>query len=186
MSSTTNVLFALGAAGFALGAAGQSRDPVPIEQSQSIVTAAAPAAGNKTAEDVEFLLDAMRTALAEVQLGELAAQRGGTAAVREYGAKLEADHTEQAAEIERLLRTMNVTVPTEPSAEALTHHVALERLTGEEFDAAFLTMMTESHEEAIEKFSAQTHANPDQALADFASKSLPTLREHLATAQSLQ
>ena len=44
----------------------------------------------------------------------------------------------------------------------------------------------ESHEEAIEEYGAQTHANPNKQLSEFASKSLPTLREHLASAKSLQ
>ena len=62
----------------------------------------------------------------------------------------------------------------------------LERLSGQEFDAAFIEMMIAAHTEAIEKYGAQTHANPDRALADFASKSLSMLREHLAAAQSLR
>jgi len=40
--------------------------------------------------------------------------------------------------------------------------------------------------EAIEQYGAQTHANPDRMLADFASKGLSMLREHLETAESLR
>lgn len=187
MPSTQELLLVLSAATLTLSAAAQSRDSAPAEQSRSIVIAeAAPgAAANKSAEDVEFLLDAMRTALAEIELGELAAQRASDAAVREYGAKVKADHTEQAAEIERLLLPLNVSVPTEPSADVQTLHAALARLAGEEFETAFLRVMVESHEEAIEKYGAQTHANPDRSLAAFASESLPMLREHLETAQLL-
>ena len=59
-------------------------------------------------------------------------------------------------------------------------------LSGTEFDAAFVQMMVWSHTEAIEKYGAQTHANPNRALHDFAMNSLPMLREHLATAESLR
>ena len=85
-----------------------------------------------------------------------------------------------------MLTPLNVTLPVEPSAEAQVHHAALARLTGEQFDAAFIEAMIASHTEAIEKYGAQTHANPDRALSDFASRSLAMLREHLATAESLR
>jgi predicted outer membrane protein len=85
-----------------------------------------------------------------------------------------------------MLQPLNVTIPEEPSAEALSHHASLARLSPEEFDAAFVQMMIWTHEEAIEKYGAKTHANPDRALSDFASQSLTMLREHLQTAQSLR
>ena len=159
--------------------------PRPPAPNRSIVTAEAPrapAAENKNAEDLEFLTEALRTGLAEVQMGELAAERGHDPRVRAYGAKLKTDHAEQAAEIEKLLKPLNVAIPAEPSSEAQVHHAALARLSGEEFDSRFVEMMIASHTEAIEKYGAQTHANPDRTLHDFAAKALPMLREHLAEA----
>ena len=46
--------------------------------------------------------------------------------------------------------------------------------------------MIMGHEKAIETFTAQTHANPNKEIMSFATERLPTLREHLAIAQSLQ
>ncbi len=169
------------------GVAAQSRESTPVPQDR-IVTAEAsrPNAGSKNAEDVEFLLDALRTSLAEVRMGDLAAQRGSAAGVREYGAKLRSDHTAQAAEIKRLLQPLAVTIPEEPSAEAQIHHASLARLSGAEFDAAFLDAMIASHQEAIEEYGAETHANPDRSLGEFASKGVALLREHLAAAEALR
>ena len=186
--NTTLSISALAAA-LALGAAAQTRDAAPAAPNRSIVTAEAPrAAGaeNKNAEDLEFLTEALRTSLAEIQLGELAAQRGHDPRVRAYGAKLKNDHAAQAAELQQLLKPLNVTVPEEPSAEAQAHYAALARLSGEAFDSRFVEMMIASHTEGIEKYGAQTHANPDRTLHDFAAKALPMLREHLAEAQSLR
>jgi putative membrane protein len=176
-------------AALALGAGAQTRSTAPAPQNQPIVTAeasAVPAGDKKNAEDIEFLTNARRTGLAEIEIGALAAERGHDARVRDYGAKLVADHTQQVEEIEALLKPLNVNIPEEPSAEAQLHHAALARLAGEDFDSKFVETMIASHAEAIEKYGAQTHANPDRALADFASKSLVTLREHLAIAESLR
>jgi putative membrane protein len=183
---STNSLIAALTAGLALGAAAQTRPTTP--QSGNIVTAEAPggAAANKSADDIEFLVDALRTAMAEIEMGKLAAQRGQDARVREYGAKIDTDHTAHVAEIERLLKPLSVTIPAEPSADAQLQHATLARLSGQDFDAAFVEAMIGSHTEAIEAYGAQTHANPDRALADLASMSLPMLREHLRIAESLR
>ena len=185
MTLTQSLSITAFAALVAYGAAAQSRNSTAEPQNQSIVTAEAPRA-NRGAQQVEFLLEALRTSLAEVRMGDLAAKNSYDQKVREYGTRLKSDHTAHAAEIERMLEPLGVTIPTEPSAEALSQLAALERLSGEELDAAFVQMMIWTHTEAIEKYGAQTHANPDRALHDFAMRSLPMLREHLAAAESLR
>jgi len=168
-----------------LSAAAQPRDAPPAQQAPSVAGAEA----NRTAgnpRQTEFLLDALRASLAEVQMAELAAQRGSDQRVRDYGTKIKNDHTSHAAEIERLLAPLGVAIPAEPSAEALAQLAALTRLTGKEFDAAFVQQMIWAHTDAIDKYGAQTQANPDRSSHDFASQSLPMLREHLAAAESLR
>jgi putative membrane protein len=185
MTLTRTLSITTFAALFALDAAAQSRNSAAEPQDQGIVTAETPRA-NRGGQQVEFLLEALRTSLAEVRMGELAAQHSYDQKVREYGTKLKTDHTAHAAEIERMLEPLGVTIPTEPPAEALSQLAALERLSGEELDAAFVQMMIWTHTEAIEKYGAQTHANPDRSLHDFATRSLPMLREHLAAAEALR
>ena len=185
MKPTTNLAIAALAAALTLGAMAQTSTNPREATNQSIVTAEAPRATRNT-QQIDFLLEALRTSLAEVRMGELAAQQSYDQPVRDYGTKLKNDHTAQATELERLLKPVGVTIPTEPSAEALSQIAALQKLTGEEFDASFVQMAIWSHTEAIEKYGAQTHANPDRALHDFAQKSLPMLREHLAAAEALR
>ena len=175
------------AAASALGAMAQTRSSDSLApQNQGIVTAEAQRPNAAASRDIDFLTDALRTALAEARMGELAAERGGDARVREFGATLQRDYARHADEIRRQLEPLNVTIPAEPSAEALSHHAALARLSAEELDAAFVQMMIWTHTEAIEKYGAQTHANPNRELSNFASTSLPMLREHLAAAQALR
>lgn len=193
MRHTHYFVIALGAAA-AAAVFTASAQPTPrslggVTESENAVSAESPnAAGapqTTDSDDVEFLVEALHTGMAEAQMGQLAQQRG-TAAVKEFGKKLEADHTRAVQEIKGLLGTRNVTAPGEPTVEAAAHAAALTKLSGSEFDAAFLPLMVTSHEEAIEKYGAQTHANPNKQLSEFAAKTLPTLREHLAKARSLQ
>jgi putative membrane protein len=185
MTSTKSLSIAALAAALTLGATAQTSSNPREAQNQSIVTAEA-ARGTRNTHQIEFLMEALRTSLAEARMGELAAQQSYDQPVRDYGTRLKSDHTAHAAELERMLEPLGVNIPTEPSAEALSQLASLERLSGEEFDAAFIQMMIWTHTEAIEKYGAQTHANPDRSLHDFAQRSLPMLREHLAAAESLR
>jgi predicted outer membrane protein len=179
MRPVVSAFIAVVAAAVPLAGGAQPRTPAPES------TASAQASRANTRQ-IEFLLNALRTSLADVRMGELAAQRGGDQRVRDYGAKLKNDFTKQAAEIERLLEPLNVPIPTEPSAEAEAHLAALARLTGKEFDMAFVQQLIWTHTDAIESYGAQTQASPNRSVHDFAATSLPLLREHLAKTEALR
>lgn len=185
----TTILLAAATAGAALDAAGQTRGTAPASQDQSTVTAeAAPRTptDTKNARSTEFLMDALRASLANVRMGELATQQSSDQRVRDYGAKLKSDFASHAADIQQLLAPLDVPIPTQLSAEAISHLAALTRLSGQEFDMAFVQQMIWTHTDAIERYGAQTHANPDRSVHDFAAGSLPMLREQLAKAEALR
>jgi putative membrane protein len=75
------------------------------------------------------------------------------------------------------------TVKSEPTAEDKKKYDELKNLSGKEFDRAFANAMVEGHKEAIAKFETVSKGNDD--IAKFAQETLPTLRKHLKTAQSL-
>ena len=61
----------------------------------------------------------------------------------------------------------------------------LSRLSGAQFDQAYAKAMVEDHEEAVALFEAQTKNGRDAAVKEFASKTLPKLRDHLEMARKL-
>jgi hypothetical protein len=80
-----NLSMGLATAALALAASAQTREAVPAPPNRGVITAEASREAppnNKNAEDIEFLVEAMRTGLAEVRLGELAAQRSSDARAR--------------------------------------------------------------------------------------------------------
>jgi putative membrane protein len=162
--------------------AGQSQEP-------NAVTAEAPPQPpprSSNTRQVEFLTDALRASLANVRMGELATKQSSDQRVRDYGTRLKNDFGTHAAEIQQLLMSLDAPIPTQLSAEAISRLAALTRLTGKEFDMAFVQQMIWTHTDAIERYEAQTHANPDRSVHDFAAASLPMLREQLARAEALR
>ncbi len=118
-------------------------------------------------------------------MSELALQRSRDEGVREFAHRLQTDHSTSMQEATALAKTQGTTPPSQPSAEAQEQYAALSNLSRQEFDAAFVNHMVAGHREAVGKFGEQTHANPNAAIAAFATKTLPTLKEHLAMAESL-
>lgn len=136
--------------------------------------------------DAKFLMDAIRTDVAEVRLGELATQRGQSEGVRHFGHMLATDHAKSMDKTSDLAKSLKVAVPTEASADAQKEYESLVRLSGGAFDTAFINAMIKGHRDAIASFKKEAEDGDDVDVAGLARETLPTLEEHLAMAQSLQ
>ena len=88
-------------------------------------------------DDAAFLREAIERNLAEVQMGQLAAQRTQSDAVRMFGEALRQDHSDALQRTKRIAEAMKVAAPTQPSADARRKYAALAKLSGRDFDAAF-------------------------------------------------
>ena len=70
------------------------------------------------ADEQVFIKDAVQGNLAEVQLGELAAQRSENDAVRKFGETLRTEHQAALKRTTNVAKSLQVEPPTEPSTEA--------------------------------------------------------------------
>ena len=142
-------------------------------------------AATSQSDEQTFIKEAVHGNLAEVQLGELAAQRAETDTVRKFGETLRMDHQAALLRATNLAKSLKVDPPTEPATEARGIYDGLAQLSGSEFDAAFVSHMITLHEAAIATYSRNASSNND-AVATMVAEALPKLKAHLATAQALQ
>jgi putative membrane protein len=136
-------------------------------------------------DEQAFIKEAVQSNLGEVQLGELAAQRAETEAVRKFGETLRMDHQAGLQRATNLAKSLKVEPPTDPSTEARGIYKGLAQLSGGEFDAAFVSHMITVHEAAIATYSRNANSD-DDAVAAMVADALPKLKAHLAMAQALQ
>src|SRR5207249_1721318 len=115
--------------------------------------------------------------LTEVQLGNLAAQRGGTDLVKNLGQRLARDHQRLNQELQQIAGRNRLQVPRALDEKHQKHVQDLQKMTGAQFDQAFLRDQIKDHENDIAAFEAQAKNSKDPAIRDFAEKALPTLRE---------
>ena len=146
---------------------------------------ATPALAQNARSSQDFLKQAIMDDNAEVALGQLAATRGKSKEVRDFGKMLAEDHQKAGAEARKVAAEVKVTPPTDMPQEAKEEKAKLEKLSGAEFDKAFITFMIPDHEKAIGMFSEQATNGDDNRVKGLATKQLPGLKKHLDMAKKL-
>jgi putative membrane protein len=149
----------------------------------SLAPAAAMAAASKA--DKTFITDAIQGNLAEIQMGQLAQQKGQNDAVKSFGQMLVSDHQANNQKATQLANQLGVTPPTEPSAKQRAAYDKLSKASGAAFDRQFAQMMVMDHKQDIAKFQREAKKTKDP-LGQYASDSLPVLKKHLAAAEKIE
>ncbi len=136
--------------------------------------------------DRDFLMDAAMGGLMEVELGRIAAQKGMSDSVKQFGQRMVDDHSKANEELMSLASSKGVTLPTALDEKHQKDVTKLSAMSGAEFDRAYSKMMLSDHTKDVKEFEKQSTRGADPDLKAFASKTLPTLQEHLQMARSLE
>jgi len=134
--------------------------------------------------DDSFLKTAIGINLAEIQVGQLAQKNGSTGEVRDFGAQLVKDHSANNSDAMAVAKAHNITAPNAPSSDDQKLYKELSGMTGADFDKSFAEHMVDGHRKAIQLFSDESGSAAGD-VKNFADKTLPTLKNHLATAQKI-
>ncbi len=135
--------------------------------------------------DASFAVEAGGGGLAEVELGRLATQRASDPAVRDFGQRMVTDHGNGNAELMALARQKGIALPAEPPAHHRAMRDRLSGLAGPEFDRAYMRAMVDDHVKDVAAFEREAAQGRDPDLKAWAAKTLPTLRDHLTQARSI-
>lgn len=147
---------------------------------------AAPHDQGATDAERTFIKEAAESSLAEIKIGQLAQKKATNKEVKDFGQKLVTDHSQANAKLKKIAAAKNVALPKDVSPAAREHYKMLERLSGAAFDKSFTEHMVKDHEDGISAFEKEASSGEDDQLKNFASSTLPKLREHLKIAEQLQ
>jgi putative membrane protein len=134
-----------------------------------------------------FVMAAGASNLFEIQSSELALQRSTTPAVQSFAQQMIADHTNAGKKLDAVLAGSNSAV-TPPKMLDARHQALLEQLSqaeGERFDAEYIRMQVQAHQEAVALFTAYADGGDDAKLRAFATETLPVLRHHYEEVRKL-
>ncbi len=149
-------------------------------------TATTSTAAPLTSKDKGFVTSAAKGGTTEVELAQDAVSHATNPDVKAFAQKIIEDHTKANTELAQLAAGKGVTMPTETDARLKEAKERLEKLTGKTFDQAFVRQMVEDHKSTIKLFEDESKAAADPDVKKFAESTLPTLREHLKTAEGLE
>jgi len=135
--------------------------------------------------DRKFVKDAAHGGMAEVELGQLAAEKASSDDVKKFGQRMVDDHSKANDDLKQLATKKGVHVPQQLSAKDKATKARLSKLSGEQFDKAYMANMVRDHKKDVAEFRRETESAKDPDVKNFAASTLPTLEDHLKQAQSL-
>jgi putative membrane protein len=134
-------------------------------------------------KDQQFISGAASGGMLEVELGKLAADKAQSEDVKKFAQQMVTDHTKANDELKTLAQGKGATLPTEMMPRHKKDLDRLSKLSGADFDKAYMTMMVKDHEEDVNQFKEAARNSADPDLKSFADKTVPTLEEHLKMAK---
>jgi len=141
--------------------------------------------GSAQQADQPFATKAATAGMEEVRLGQLAQQRGSSEAVKEFGKRMEVDHTKAGDQLRSIAQKDNMSLPGDLTHADQSTVDRLSKLSGDAFDKAFAHQMLEDHEGAVALFRREASSGQNPDMKRFAADTLPTLEDHLSHAREL-
>jgi len=140
---------------------------------------------NMKSPDQEFIMKAAQGGLAEVDLGNLAKQNGGSDAVKQFGDRMVNDHSQANSQLQQIAQQKGITLPSSPSGKDKHLSKMLRTKQGAEFDKAYIHDMVKDHEADVAEFRHEAENGKDPDVKAWAQKTLPVLEQHLAASKQI-
>jgi putative membrane protein len=180
---------ALAPAGLMAQSASQTQPNLPQQQPAGSTSMQDSSSGMgvtaQTMKDKIFLRKAAEGGMAEVQLGQLAAQRAESADVKAFGQRMVTDHTALNEQMRLVAEAMGVRTPKHLNKADQAEYDKLNGLSGSDFDAEYLTFMVKDHHQDLREFREEAQTASDPALKEAVANGEKVIQQHLVMADKL-
>jgi putative membrane protein len=140
----------------------------------------------KQFNDSSFVDHAYTAGQNEVIMGRLALQRSQNEDVRRFAQRMIDDHGKANQDLILIVSELRIAVPDKPLPD---QEKDLRRFHSQEvrdFDKEFMDHMVSDHEKAVKLFEQGSKELKNERLKEFATRTLPTLKEHQKMAKDVQ
>lgn len=138
-----------------------------------------------SASDKKFVEAALEGGNAEVQLGQLAAQKGNTEDVKQFGQKMVDDHTKLGDQMKEVAEKEGINAPSGIPAKDKALEGKLRNLSGDAFDTAYIKAMVKDHQHDLSEFKKEADSGNDTSIKDAANQGAHIISEHLDLAEEM-
>jgi putative membrane protein len=136
-------------------------------------------------QDKMFLRKAAEGGIAEVKLGQLAAQKASSADVKAFGQKMVDDHTRLNLEMAQVADSMGVMLPKSMNKEDQAEYDKLNALSGNDFDVEYLSFMVKDHHKDLHEFRIEAASPTDPTLHNEVVKAQSVIHDHTVMVDKL-
>ncbi|HLP56093.1 MAG TPA: DUF4142 domain-containing protein [Fluviicola sp.] len=133
----------------------------------------------KSEKDAEFLVEAAEINMKEIELGELAQQKGTMQDVKDLGKMMVDEHSAALDELQQLADRKSIDLPASLTKDGQDAYDKLNEKSGKDFNKEYCDMMVKGHKKAIDLFEKYASDAEDSDIRNWASSMLPSLRVHL-------
>jgi putative membrane protein len=174
--------------GFAVGSLAQSTPGSSTQSGASKSQQGGMSSGSAklAGDERKFLEKAAMDGVAEVEMGRVAASKASDAQVKQFAQRMVTDHSKANDELKQLASNKGVQVPTSVDKKHQKEMDDLSKKDASKFDREYMEHMVKEHRKDVSEFEKQSRSAKDADVKAFASKTLPTLKEHLQMAQQIQ
>ena len=129
-------------------------------------------AGCGAPSTADFVQKAATSDMYEVQAGKLAADKGQSDAVKQFGQQMVDAHSKTTEELASIVKTKNIKVDLPPKLDA-KHQKLIEDLNSaaaQDFDKTYANQQVDAHQEAVHLFKKYASKGDDADVKQFAEK----------------
>lgn len=134
---------------------------------------------NAVFNDAQFLFEATKNNIEEIEYGKLAQTNSFMPEVHELGKMMQIEHTESMKDVILIADKKNIDLPKEISPEGKEVWKKLADKKGYEFDKEYCNQMVIRHKNAVDLFAQASAKALDSDIRSWAKTMLPILQEQL-------
>jgi len=138
-----------------------------------------------SAADLQFIIQAAQSDQTEIRTSQLALQKSRNSQVRQFAQEMIQQHTQSSNKLKPLAAQKGVTLPTSLGAENQALLTQLSKLSGTQFDRAYMIGQVKAHSKTQGIYQKELQQGRDSEVKTFANQVLPLVAEHLRMAQSM-
>jgi putative membrane protein len=150
------------------------------------MAASVSAAGSKlSSTDMKFVMNAASGGMMEVQLGQMAQEKGTDQSVKDFGSRMVTDHAKANDELKQLASQKGIQLPAKLERKDQAAIDKLSKVSGD-FDKKYMKDMVKDHKKDVAEFKKAAKKVKDPDLNAWAQKTLPVLEQHLQLAKDTE
>jgi putative membrane protein len=132
-----------------------------------------------TSSEKAFIMKAANGGMTEVEMGKLAAEKGGSDAVKDFGNRMVKDHSKANDQLKDVAAKIGVAVPGKVNAKHQAMIDKMSAMSGPAFDKAYVKEMVNDHKKTIAELETAGKEVKNADLKKFIDDTVPVIKDHL-------